>query len=380
MINIIFLAGLMYILFSCKQDKNILTLSPNPVIDTIVLPEKWNTRVELSYKVEVKVLDAQGFANIDTVRLEVINPNSSTLIYTDYLHDDGAFYFPLDGDVLAGDGVYSNKFIAAQIVPAQATAEYTIQFSAIDKQGNHSVVKDYPVWFSPNYPPVISTITAPDTFAVPRLRPVIQMIVSDNDGISDISQAYFESQSVQGQARIFESNLFNDGNYELHGDDLAGDSVFSVRLDSSFMVDKKGSYLLWFHVLDSFLEKNEIVPAHELFVANTPPRIVDIILPEVIERPAVSGAYKLGFLTAQVSDDQGLADIDSVYFYSRKPDSTMANEGKYFVLVDNGKPFVLNQLLEQGDLQAGDGIYSYSLLVYNTCGAGYLHLHFLCPG
>ena len=370
MIKIIFLVGLMSILFSCKQEKNILSLSPNPVIDTIVLPEKWNTRVELLYKVEVKVLDAQGFANIDTVRMDIIDPNTAALIFTDNLHDDGAFFFPLDGDVLAGDGVYSNKYFAAQIVPAQSTAEYTIQFSAIDKQGNNSIVKDYPVLFSPNYPPVIGTITAPDTFAVPRLRPIIRMTVSDNDGISDISQAYFESQAAQGQAKIYESNLFNDGNYELHGDDLAGDSVFSARLDSSFMVDKKGSYLLWFHVLDSFLEKNEVVPAHELFVANTPPRIDEVILPEVMERPAISGTYKLGFLTAQVVDDQGLADIDSVYFYSRKPDSSMANNGEYFVLVDNGKPFVQNQLLEQGDRQAGDGIYSYSLLVYNNAELG----------
>jgi hypothetical protein len=370
MINIIFLSCMIIILSSCKQEKNILTLSANPVIDSITLPEKWNTRLELLYKVEVKVLDAQGFANIDTVRMNVVDPDNSALIFTDNLHDDGAFYYPQDGDVLAGDGVYSNKFYAAQIVSAQSTAEYTIQFTAIDKQGNLSIVQDRSVLFSPNYPPVIGTITAPDTFAVPRLRPVINMTVSDNDGISDITQAYFESQAVQGQARIFESDLFNDGNYELHGDEVAGDSVFSVRLDSAFMVDKKGSYLLWFHVLDSFLEKNEVVPWHELYVANTPPQIVDINLPEVMERPAASGAYKLGFLTAQVVDDQGLADIDSVYFYSRKPDSTLANNGNYFVLVDNGLPFNLNQPLEQGDLQSGDGIYSYSLLVYNTAALG----------
>jgi hypothetical protein len=370
MINIIYLSGMIIILSSCKQDKNILTLSPDPVIDSITLPEKWNTRLELLYKIEAKVLDAQGFNDIDTVRLDVIDPNTSALIFTDILHDDGACYYPQDGDVLAGDGVFSNKYYAAQIVSVQSTAEYTIQFTAIDKQGNLSISQDRSVLFSPNYPPVIGTITAPDTFAVPRLRPIVQISVADNDGISDISQAYFESQAVQGQARIFESDLFNDGNYELHGDDVAGDSVFSARLDSSFMVDKKGSYLLWFHVLDSFLEKNEVVPSHELFVANTPPRIIDIILPEVMERPVTSGAYKLGFLTVRVSDDQGLADIDSVYFYSRKPDSTMANEGKYLFLVDNGLPFAPNKLLEHGDLQAGDGIYSYSLLVYNTYALG----------
>jgi hypothetical protein len=136
------------------------------------------------------------------------------------------------------------------------------------------------------------------------------------------------------------------------------------------MVGKKGSYILRFYVQDSFLEKNAAVPTCELFVANTPPRIVNIQMPEVLERPTASGGYKQGFITVQVEDDQGRADIDAVYFYSLKPDSTMANNGDPFLLVDNGIPFALGDLLAQGDQQAGDGIYSYSLLVYNTAVLG----------
>jgi hypothetical protein len=176
--------------FSCKQEKNIVTLSPDPVIDSVELPAKWNTRLNLLYKVEVKVLDAQGFANIDTVLMEVIDANSEITLFKDQLYDDGAFYYPQDGDVMALDGVYSNQYTARQVVPAQSTAECIIKFKAIDKQGNQSLIDNRPVLFSPNYPPAILNISAPDTFSIIRLRPVIQISVADSDGIADISRSY----------------------------------------------------------------------------------------------------------------------------------------------------------------------------------------------
>jgi len=369
-INFSIIMTLISILISCKQEKNILNLSPNPVIDSISVSEKWNTRSEHIYKVEAKVLDAQGFADIDTVRMEIVDAGTDVLILNSRLYDDGAFYYPASGDVVAGDGVYCNQYGATQIVPALSTAECIIRLQAIDKQGNQSAVENRRILFGPNYPPVIQNVSVPDTFSVPRLRPIIRISVADADGIADISRAYFESKAANGRAWIFESDLYNDGNYEMHGDEVAGDSVFAVRLDSTFMVDKLGSYLLRFYVQDSFQEKNEVIPEQDLFVANTPPLIVNIVMPEIVERPATSGGYKQGFITAQVVDDQGLADIDSVYFYSRKPDSTLAYQGKSFILVDNGLPFVLNRTFEQGDVQAGDGVFSYTLLVYSTAEVG----------
>jgi hypothetical protein len=71
-------------------------------------------------------------------------------------------------------------------------------------------------------------------------------------------------------------------------------------------------------------------------------------------------------MTAEITDPEGLADVDSVYFFSKKPDSTFANNGQPFVLVDNGIAFNPNNpLIETGDGTSGDGIYSLSLLVYN---------------
>jgi hypothetical protein len=76
-------------------------------------------------------------------------------------------------------------------------------------------------------------------------------------------------------------------------------------------------------------------------------------------------------MTAEVLDPDGLADIDSVYFYSLKPDSTYANDGLPILLVDNGLPFnISNAGLEAGDLVAGDGTYSFSILTYHDTVTG----------
>ena len=357
---------------SCTQDeKNPIALSPNPVIDTISIPARWNTRLDIHYTVEVKVLDAQGSSNIISVQMEVYNSQTSAMIFTGSLYDDAAFYHPQDGDVVAGDGVYSNRFTATEMVPALTAGEYRFQFVAIDQQGNQSQEQARMVFFGTNYSPVITRIAAPDTFSSTQSAAIINIVVTDKDGITDIDRAYFESQSQARIARIYESDLYNDGNYEQHGDLTAGDSIFSVRLDAGFSIGKQGDYNLFFYALDSFMEKNINVPQHTIFIGNTPPQIINVVVPDTMQLPVASGTYNRKLLTAQIYDAQGLADIDSVYFYSRKPDSTLANNGQPILLVDNGYPFnPSNPGVETGDQQAGDGIYSFSLLVSSDALTG----------
>ena len=89
-----------------------------------------------------------------------------------------------------------------------------------------------------------------------------------------------------------------------------------------------------------------------------------------MEKPIFSG-YNRELITASVTDPQGLTDVDSVYFYSQKPDGTLANSGDPILLVDNGKPFSAeNPAEETGDEVAGDGIFSFSLLLDNTIDKG----------
>ncbi len=109
---------------------------------------------------------------------------------------------------------------------------------------------------------------------------------------------------------------------------------------------------------------------------NVPGKILWVSVPDSIQIPP-AGYFNKALVTAAVSDSNGLDDVDSVYFYSRKPDGTLANDGKPLVMVDNGKPFkITNPWEEAGDEQAGDGIYSLTILIDNSAQTGTYYFTF----
>jgi hypothetical protein len=354
--------------FACNEhDDTPVDLEADPIIESVTLQTRWNTRSSTPYRIEVKTRDPQGPSNLDIVYLRITEQDKDAVIFSDSLYDDGAFYHPDDGDVLAGDGVFSNRFLPSLISTSAEELTYVFDFVALDQDGHESKSVERIVIFAPNYSPYIFQVTAPDTFPWINNEVVFSISVADSDGIDDIINVYFESQEVATGAKKFESNLYNDGDITAHGDTVAGDSIYSAKLDSSFRVNKQGQYDLFFHVEDSYGEEYTFTPAHRIFVGNAGAQFVSIHVPTVMTKPPTPGDYNRELMTVEVSDPQGLADIDSVYFYSLKPDSTLANMGKPFLLVDDGVPFnPSTRDPETGDLAAGDGIYSYSIIVYNN--------------
>lgn len=365
--NWIFVAILIFFC-ACNEDNNTpVDLEADPIIEEVTLQTRWNTRSTTPYRIEVKTQDPQGPSNLDIVYLRVIEQGKDEIVFSDSLYDDGAFYHPDDGDVLAGDGVFSNRFLPSLISTSAEEITYVFDFVALDRDGHDSKSVERIVIFAPNYSPYIFQVTAPDTFPWINQEVVFSISVADSDGIDDIINVYFESQEVATGAKKFEANLYNDGDITAHGDTVAGDSIYSAKLDSSFRVNKQGQYDLLFHVEDSYGEGFTYTPAHRIFVGNAGAKFVSIHVPTIMTKPPNPGDYNRELMTVEVSDPQGLADIDSVYFYSLKPDSTLANMGKPFLLVDDGVPFnPSSRDPETGDLVAGDGIYSYSIIVYNN--------------
>ena len=97
-----------------------------------------------------------------------------------------------------------------------------------------------------------------------------------------------------------------------------------------------------------------------------PGRIIKIEMQDSIKIPA-TGNFNRALIEVSVEDPDGLKDIKSVFFYSMKPDSSYANNGNPFIMVDNGKPFSFEAPYDgQGDKEAGDGIYSFSMVVFNS--------------
>ncbi|NOX88408.1 MAG: hypothetical protein GXO77_05220 [Calditrichaeota bacterium] len=110
---------------------------------------------------------------------------------------------------------------------------------------------------------------------------------------------------------------------------------------------------------------------------NVPGKILWVEVPDSIQIPE-AGYFNKALIKAAVQDSNGLDDVDSVYFYSRKPDGTLANKGKPLTMVDNGKPFSISgdPWVDAGDEKAGDGIYSLTILIFNDAQAGRYYFTF----
>lgn len=100
-----------------------------------------------------------------------------------------------------------------------------------------------------------------------------------------------------------------------------------------------------------------------------PPEITAISLSDSLQVPP-EGQFNKTLVEVTLTDPDGDKDVDKVWFYSLKPDSTFANSGNPIYLVDNGLDFNLNNLLtgdatRVGDREAGDGVWSFTTLIIN---------------
>lgn len=354
---------LVFTVISCKEDDNPVSVGTTPEINDIKMNDKWNPRSTEAYKIEIKVSDPQGLSDLSSVIMEVRNNLDGAVIYVDSLYDDGAYYHPEDGDVFARDGIYSNRFTPVQIESPVRPGLYYFSFVASDQQGHQSNTMEGTVSFGENSMPYIVAIDAPDSISSEGGDIVLQVTADDSNGVQDIKKVYFESRKHGGTAVKYEGELYDDGLVE-HGDTMAGDAVYSIKLGTPFIVGKKGDYDLLFHVVDSFDEKNQVIPEKIISVVNLEPIPGELLVDAQMAIPANSGSYNRYPITFQVSDPEGLADLKDVYFLSMKPDSSYANNGQPIILQDNGLPFNINNpASETGDAIAGDGIYTFSILL-----------------
>jgi hypothetical protein len=217
----------------------------------------------------------------------------------------------------------------------------------------------------------VLNIGVPDSLSADALNIVFTLTVSDSDGIDDVARTYFESDNLSKGYTKFEQYLYDDGDQPGHGDETAGDGIFSARITADFTGGKKGDYALNFYAIDSYGESNVRPAVHHVYIGNLPPAFIGISLPDTMHIPESETAYNYQPITVQVADPEGLATIDSVYFYSLKPDLTYANDGKPLLLVDNGYAFnFADWWIEAGDVKAEDGIFTYALVVLSDFSPG----------
>jgi hypothetical protein len=214
----------------------------------------------------------------------------------------------------------------------------------------------------PNQVPEILNVSFPDSI-VSGMKPTdILFTVNDNDGLEDILWVLIQGYDSVISFPVFQDTVFNP---------MDNSPVFSASIDSSYTAGKKGEYELKFLAVDRVGDFSNAV-IKNVYFENNPPLLWDSQVPDTLTRPATGSNPIDTLITIRVKDHQGLSDIDEVYYFSLKPDSSLANGGNPLYMWDNGLPFLgdPNQLQYAGDLVAGDGIYSSTILLFDNALLG----------
>ena len=309
-----------------------------------------------TYLFQVRAEDPQGVHDIALVTAQI--KSEATVLHVDTLYDDGGYYHPSDGDVVAGDGLFSQRILWQWAAAEEAV--FSVVFRAEDRAGHESQPLVAKVRARANSAPQIVSVETPQILPSGFKDPLaFRVQVQDSQGVGDVESVQFAL--LKSGRQLFEKPLFNDGT---HGDRQAGDAWWELAVDSSFGAGKKGDYTLRFQAKDRLGSLSSPVEK-PISIENGSPWIAAVDCPDTVTKPQ-TGAVAVR-VTATVFDPQSLADIRSVGFTSRKPDSTYANNGQPIPMVDNGLPFDPSQFPQPyyGDEQPGDGVFTFTMVVYS---------------
>jgi len=149
---------------------------------------------------------------------------------------------------------------------------------------------------------------------------------------------------------IEEGVLLNDG---ILPDACSSDSTYSGNIKFRVKRSVVGTYYvnLWSESTSGY-KSNSIMLPIQIVRLNHPPIIYNL---QAVDTLARGSELKL---IVQISDIDGLSDIYSVGFITRKPDGNFANNGNLIPMFDDGKT-----AYPSGDETSNDGIYTYTTSV-----------------
>ena len=100
------------------------------------------------------------------------------------------------------------------------------------------------------------------------------------------------------------------------------------------------------------------------FEPGSPPVIENLPIPATIQRPASGEPARSLSFVAEVSDADGLSDIEQVEFWNE------TSPGTKFVLCDDGGRRSCGSSAESGDLTAGDGLFTRRVFIASDNALG----------
>ncbi len=350
MVNKILIIGFLLLVtfISCEDNNDTLTGSNQPKILSTRIDSAWNISANEKYIVEVEGDDPQGIADLNKAMLTVLDISES-VIFEGELYDNGS---PESGDVIANDGIFRNLFFPSQITAINGDYYFRIVLS--DQDGNLSNPSQDTVSFKRSSPLILSYASAPDSLLSADKSFYFQVEVQDTTGNAEDIEAWFDLAESNSSTVINSYQLYNDGDVQNHGDDVANDSLFSTIEDTSIGAGKLGWYDLRFQAKNQYNSYSNLV-IRKVYIENTVGRIYYSSIPETVEIPN-SGEVKF-YVKAWITDPQGNTDVDSVYCRIQSSSGSFLSNNNKFMLNDDG---------QDGDDTIGDGIYTIGFSINSS--------------
>ncbi|MHB1688786.1 MAG: choice-of-anchor X domain-containing protein [Ignavibacteriaceae bacterium] len=173
---------------------------------------------------------------------------------------------------------------------------------------------------------------------------------------SGVSNVYCDIISPDGsRLNNQDIQLYDNGKIEQNGDSVAGDLTYSDKFPFSHYY-LSGNYEIDFYTVD--LSSNSNLIAKKYFYFNNSntdvaPMISNLVAPDTV---TLSSTQTLIFVSVDVHDDNGLHEIQYVYFNSYLPNGNPSSSNPIY-LFDDGT---------NGDVKAGDGTYSINVVLPPT--------------
>ena len=352
--GLLLLSGLLVVGFlACDEKMGPVEQVPEFAIQPVNVPTVINRNKPTSYVIQFRVIHPEGPSAVDSVWAEFTGPSGQRLLSLS-LYDDGAAVHSGDGDVVAHDGVYSNRFSSQQVAwPAGPVA---LLAGARDADGNQVSSQAVTIAAVDNRPPEILQVQTPDTLPAGSSLILFAATVADSNGVpEDVLEVLL--LGFQNGALVFQQPL------PLLERISPLQARYGQAFDSTFTAGRKGAFHLQFLAVDRSGDSARST-LQSIFLENTPPQVFQPIFRDTLQRPT-SGADTLS-VHIRAIDRQGAEDLDRVQFVV---ELVGGNPSAPVLMFDDG------DLQTNGDPVASDGQFSriVSITAQNQPGTYLLH-------
>jgi hypothetical protein len=190
-----------------------------------------------------------------------------------------------------------------------------------------------------------------------RVSITVSATAADADG--DLDRVAFVIQSPVGATDPIAT-----------GEMVASGGRYSATQDVLFPVALTGSFVLIVYASDERgALGNELRGVIELAATSSPPVIESIEAPGTVQRPAAGEPAVIISLVAVVSDPDGLANVARV--------QVRFDGGAPLLLCDDGGQAGCNPGFGSGDITAGDGRFTLTIMLESSASAGSILLEFI---